>query len=170
MDTPTRTIHVPNSNSFPHVQPLAYSEKHASRKCQTRRTSRTPSWPAALRHWGPVRTSEPGEKAGPKCLGLQPHQHPRKRLVRVNPIAQQKQGFELRTLATLVCLAIHLERFPTRCRGTRLSFRWRTDASHVHVLYIRVKTAVGIRSINDGKHGDHYDILAPGGDASSDDC
>jgi hypothetical protein len=63
-----------------------------------------------------------------------------------------------------------LERFPTRCRGTRLSFRWRTDASHVHVLYIRVKTAVGIRSINDGKHGDHYDILAPGGDASSDDC
>jgi hypothetical protein len=36
-----------------------------------------------------------------------------------------------------------LERFPSRYRGSIDSFPWRAGASHAHVPYIRVKTAIG---------------------------
>jgi hypothetical protein len=48
---------------------------------------------------------------------------------------------------------------PDQMEGTRLSFRWRTDASHVHVPYIRVKTVIGAR----GKQMNDDEQIIPSG-------
>jgi hypothetical protein len=52
------------------------------------------------------------------------------------------KGMNCSRMMPFVCYCPHLERFPSRYRGSTESFLWRASASHAQAPYIQVKTAI----------------------------